>query len=138
MFNPQVNNLKSYFQLPPPTNFNYSDFEAESDPFERAELQTLDDLGILARFGANEILSNILIVFLIMFNCVFQSNNLMCEKFNYSVLQTTGQRIQGSTVSPSFVTAATSTTTTTQSGAAAIGTPIQQPGNFSTSCLINT
>ena len=47
----------------------------------------------------------------------------------FSVLQTTGQRIQGSTVSPSFVTAATSATTTTQSGAAAMGTPIQQPGN---------
>ncbi len=37
------------FQPPPPANFNYSDFEAESDPFERAELQTLDDIGILAR-----------------------------------------------------------------------------------------
>ena len=36
------------FNFQPPAIFNYSDFEAESDPFERAELQTLDDLRILA------------------------------------------------------------------------------------------
>jgi hypothetical protein len=44
-----------FFQLP--DNFNFSDFEAESDPFERAELQTLDDLGILARFFPKQLFS---------------------------------------------------------------------------------
>ncbi len=60
--------------------------------------------------------------------------------FFHSVLQTTGQRIQISTVSPSFVTAATSTTTTTPSGSAAMGVPIQQPGNsypFSLQVTVN-
>lgn len=32
----------------PLSRINYSEFEGESDPFEKAELQTLDDLGILA------------------------------------------------------------------------------------------
>ena len=36
------------FNFQPPAIFKYSDFEAESDPFDRAELQTLDDLRILA------------------------------------------------------------------------------------------
>ena len=31
-----------------PLNINFSEFEAESDPFEKAELQTIDDLQELA------------------------------------------------------------------------------------------
>ena len=43
-----TNSTGAIQRVPKPNNINFSEFEAESDPFERAELQTIDDLQELA------------------------------------------------------------------------------------------
>ena len=45
---PDNQNLSNNPVVTKPLNINFSEFEAESDPFEKAELQTIDDLQELA------------------------------------------------------------------------------------------